>query len=145
MNPHILSGGLATDDRGTLRFANDFDLSQYKRFYIISNHQQGFVRAWHGHKQEAKAFMVTQGAAIVAAVKIDDWDNPDATTEVTRAVLAGDKPSLFIIPPGFANGSMSLTADASILVFSSLPLTDAAGDDFRFPARLWDVWHIEER
>ena len=51
--PVIIEGGLAVDDRGELMFANDFGMESVRRFYTVSNHNSGFVRAWHAHKQEA--------------------------------------------------------------------------------------------
>lgn len=145
MIPQILEGGIAVDDRGRLLFANTFDLSPYKRFYIISNHKRGYVRAWHGHKIESKAFFMLQGSALLAAVKIDNWETPDPESVVSRFVLSNERPSLLLVPPGYANGSMMLTEGAQLLVFSSLPISDAALDDFRFPARYWNAWEIEER
>lgn len=145
MKPEIIDGGIAVDDRGELIFANTFPLREYKRFYVIKNHAPQFVRAWHGHKREAKGIVVLEGSAIVGAVQIDDWGNPSDDLEVTRAVLTSKKPSVFRIPPGYANGIMTLTPGAIVLVFSSSPLEDSMGDDFRFPARKWDIWQVEER
>jgi len=143
--PTIVSGGLAADDRGQLQFINDLDVTAYRRFYVISNHQAGFVRAWHGHRYEGKAITVLRGAAVVGAVKVDDWDNPDPSANVHRVALSGNSPKAFLIPPGYANGIMSLTDDALIFVFSSSTLEDSAGDDIRLPSRLWDIWSVEER
>ncbi|MHC4529754.1 MAG: WxcM-like domain-containing protein [Planctomycetota bacterium] len=69
----ILNGGLAVDDRGQVAFVNEFNFEGVKRFYMVSNHKAGFIRAWHAHKREAKYVMAVCGAAIVGAVKIDDW------------------------------------------------------------------------
>jgi dTDP-4-dehydrorhamnose 3,5-epimerase-like enzyme len=145
MKPELLEGGIAVDDRGQLLFANSFRLSDYKRFYFIKNHAPSFIRAWHGHKKEAKAIFVTEGAAIVGAVEIDDWENPSPSLQAHRVVLSAKKPSLFLIPPGYANGIMTLTPETVVCVFSSSTLEDSAGDDFRFPARQWDIWTVEER
>ena len=143
--PRVVNGGLAADDRGQLQFINDLDVSAYRRFYVISNHRAGFVRAWHGHQFEGKAIAVLRGAAVVGAVKVDDWENPDPNAEVHRVALSGSAPKAFIIPPGHANGIMSLTDDALIFVFSSSSLEESAGDDIRLPSRLWDIWNVEER
>ena len=43
--PEIIKGGVAVDDRGCVRFVNDFDFKDVKRFYQISNHEKGFIRA----------------------------------------------------------------------------------------------------
>ena len=143
--PEVTVGGSAVDDRGTLKFINDFSLSGFQRFYVVENHAKGFVRAWHGHKREAKAIVCVQGAALVAAVQPDNWSSPSQDLEVSRFVLSSSKPSALRIPAGYANGFMTLTDDAMLLVFSSSSLEESLGDDFRFPARLWNPWDVEER
>jgi hypothetical protein len=40
---------------------------------------------------------------------------------------------------------MSLTDDAQLLVFSTTTLQESLNDDFRFHARHWDPWTVEER
>ena len=71
-----MRGGIAVDDRGSLSFVNDFAFHNVRRFYVVSNHRAGFVRAWHAHRREAKYVTVVQGSAVVCAVAIDDWDFP---------------------------------------------------------------------
>jgi dTDP-4-dehydrorhamnose 3,5-epimerase len=138
-------GGKAFDDRGSLTFINDLDLSGFKRFYIVENHSRGFVRAWHGHKQEAKAVVAVHGSALVAAVKIDDWSAPSKDLKVERVVISSDKPGAFLIPAGYANGFMTLTEGAKIMFLSTASLEESAEDDFRFESNYWDPWKIEER
>src|SRR5438552_1205155 len=116
--PKIIEGGLAVDDRGQVTYANDFDFSDVKRFYMVSNHQAGFVRAWHAHKKEGKYVLVVKGSAVIGAVKIDNWEKPSKNRKVNRYVLSENKPSLLYIPPGYANGFMSLTAETQIVFFS---------------------------
>ena len=143
--PRLIEGGIVIDDRDQVIFANDFDFKSIKRFYMISNHKEGMVRAWHAHKKEAKYVLVVNGAAIVGAVKIDDWDNPSKWVKVDRYVLSCKKPSLLYIPAGFANGFMSLTSDTQIIFFSTSTIDESKGDDFRFDARYWDIWEVIER
>jgi dTDP-4-dehydrorhamnose 3,5-epimerase-like enzyme len=143
--PELIEGGLAVDDRGQLLFANDFVLSNYRRFYMIRNHADQFVRAWHGHKLEGKAITVAEGAAIVGAVEIDDWEKPSPSLVPHRYVLSSKKPSVLLIPPGYANGIMTLTPNTIVCVFSSSSVEESRGDDYRFPSRLWDIWTAEER
>lgn len=139
------SGGLSVDDRGQLSFINELDLRKYKRFYLVSNHRAEFVRAWHGHKQEAKGVVVVKGAAIVAAVPIEDWDTPAKETVVNRYVLSDKKPGILEIPPGYANGFKTLEEETILCFFSTSSLEESASDDFRFPANYWDPWNVEER
>lgn len=141
----LYHGGLAVDDRGEVSFVNDFTFAGVKRFYLVSNHRPGFVRAWHGHRREAKYVTVVQGAALVAAVRIDHWEAPDPDARPERFVLTAKRPQVLYIPPGYANGFMSLTPDCKILFFSTATLEESREDDIRFPARYWDVWQVEER
>jgi dTDP-4-dehydrorhamnose 3,5-epimerase-like enzyme len=143
--PHLLVGDVAVDDRGEVGFVNDFDFAGVKRFYMVCNHTRGFVRAWHGHRHEGKYVLVVSGAALVGAVAIDDWTNPSKTARVWRYTLSARKPAVLYIPPGFANGFMSLTDDAKLLFFSTAGLAQSTSDDVRFPARYWDIWTVEER
>lgn len=143
--PLLLKGGLAVDDRGTVSFVNDFSFDGVKRFYILENHKQGFVRAWHAHKQEAKYAMVLKGSALIGAVKIDNWERPSKDEKVFRFVLSEKNPSVLFIPAGYANGNMSLTEDAKIIFFSTSELKDSLNDDVRYDARYWDIWKVEER
>lgn len=143
--PRLIEGGLAVDDRGVVGFVNDFDFAGVKRFYAVTNHRTGFVRAWHAHHHEAKYVTVLQGAAIIGAVKIDDWEKPSRDNTVYRYVLSSHKPSVVYIPPGYANGFMSLTEDTILVFFSTATLEASRGDDIRYDARYWDIWEIAER
>jgi dTDP-4-dehydrorhamnose 3,5-epimerase len=143
--PSVIPGGSAVDDRGVLSFVNDLPVRDFRRFYIVSNHAAGFVRAWHGHRRERKAVFVVSGAALVCAVRIDDWASPAADAPIHRHVLSERNPSAVLIPPGYANGFMSLTPETRVCFLSSSSLEDAADDDIRYPARFWNPWTIEER
>jgi dTDP-4-dehydrorhamnose 3,5-epimerase-like enzyme len=141
----LYAGDLAVDDRGEVGFVNDFDFAGVKRFYTVKNHRAGFVRAWHAHRREGKYVTVVEGAAVIGAVQIDDWQSPSPQAPVSRYVLSAVKPRVVYIPPGYANGFMSLTENARIMFFSTSTLAESQGDDVRFPARYWDIWTVEER
>jgi len=143
--PVLIAGGHAVDDRGELSFVNDFGFAGVKRFYMVSNHRQGFVRAWHAHRREAKYITAVSGAAVLGAVRIDDWDHPSPDLAVDRFVLSAHEPAVLYIPPGYANGFMSLTADLKLMFFSTSSLEESRGDDVRYPARHWDIWQVVER
>jgi dTDP-4-dehydrorhamnose 3,5-epimerase len=141
----LLTGDVAVDDRGEVGFVNDFAFSGVKRFYTVKNHRKGFVRAWHGHQRESKYVTVLEGAALIGAVKVDDWSNPSKDLPVAKYVFSGKKPKVLFIPAGYANGFMSLTSDARLVFFSTSSVSESTGDDIRFHARYWDIWHVEER
>ena len=143
--PRLIRGGIAVDDRGEVHFVNDFDFDGVKRFYLVSNHEANFIRAWHAHRREAKYVLVIRGAAIVGAVGIDDWNSPSKDAEVKRFVLAASQPSVLYIPAGFANGFKTLEPDTKLLFLSTSTLEESRGDDVRFDPRYWDIWTVEER
>ena len=160
MNPILIEGSIAIDDRGPVSFVNSFDFAgapmmpPVRRFYLVSNHQPGQVRAWHAHKKEAKYVTAISGTALVCAARVEeqDWNRTDdhqdpklRVNQPQRFVLSASKPAVLFIPPGYANGWMSLTADAKLMFFSTATLDESSADDYRFPARYWNPWKVEER
>ena len=134
----LINGGLAVDDRGTVTFVNDFNFEGVKRFYMVQNHANGFVRAWHGHKKEAKYVLVVRGSIKLGVVDMN-------TEELQAFVLSAQKPQVLYIPSGNYNGFKTLTDDAQVIFFSTVTMDEAKDDDFRLEARKWDIWDIEER
>lgn len=112
---------------------------------MIKNHRQGFIRAWHGHKYEAKYFSVVKGAALLCGVCVDNWDVPSKDLKVHRFTMSETSPAILYLPAGYANGAMSLTEDAQIIVFSTAVLHDSLNDAIQFDSRYWNPWNIEER
>ena len=145
--PTLLPGGLVVDDRGTVVFVNEFDPAEHgiRRCYTVSNHAVGYVRAWHYHRFEGKYVMAISGSAIVAAVKIDDWEKPSAQAPVSRFVLSDRTPGVLAIPPGYANGFKTLEPGTRLLFMSTATLEESRADDIRYPARHWNIWDVEER
>jgi dTDP-4-dehydrorhamnose 3,5-epimerase-like enzyme len=145
MLPDMITGGVAVDDRGRLGYVNGLDLAGMRRLYVVSNHRPGFVRAWHGHRREAKAVMVVAGIALVAAVEIDDWEHPSPDLPVHRWALSEDQPAVLTVPAGWANGAMTLTPGTRVMYWSTATLEESQVDDYRWPARYWDPWGVVER
>ena len=85
------------------------------------------------------------GAAVVGAVKLDDWSSPRRDLPVQRYVLSAERPSVLYIPAGYANGFMTLTADTRLVFFSTATLEESRGDDVRFDARYWNPWDVVAR
>ena len=145
MKCELIRGDKAVDDRGSVSFINEFRFGSIQRFYQVQNHHKNFVRAWHGHKKEEKFVYVASGAALVAAVKIDSWENPSPDLALEKFILSSEKPGILHIPAGYANGFMTLSEATVLLFFSSAKLEESLSDDFRFPSRFWNPWTIEER
>ena len=143
--PFIIYGDLSIDDRGELMFVNQFNMELVKRFYVVSNHKQGFIRAWHAHKFESKYVFIVNGTALISTVQIDDWNNPSSDLAIDKFVLTAKKPSILYIPNGYANGFKTLSSDTKIIFFSTSTLGDSIDDDYRFDAYKWNPWEIVER
>lgn len=143
--PRLIAGGCAADDRGRVYFANDFDLADARRMYITENYAPGTVRAWHAHREERKWVLAVSGAALACCVEVDDWESPSTDAEIHRFVLDAANPAVLEVPAGYANGAMSLLPETKLLYLSDAPLDASLSDDVRFPARLWDPWHVPER
>lgn len=143
--PEVIHGGVSTDDRGRVFFANDLDLSKCRRMYFVENFSVGTVRAWHAHRNERKWVMAVSGAALACCVRVDDWDSPSTDAFVHRYVLDSNLNAILAVPQGYANGAMSLASDTKLLYLSDAPLEASLDDDIRFPARYWDPWQVAER
>lgn len=144
--PKLINGGLAVDDRGMLSFVNDFDFKDVKRFYMVENHEQGFIRAWHGHAKEAKYVYVVSGAIKLALVPLQTGITI-SIIQKTEVILSALKPQVFYIPPGYYNGFMTLQENTKIIFFSTSTLEESKGDDIRQEFNHFgeDVWKIIKR
>ena len=150
--PSLIKGGSHADDRGMVRFINDFDFQGVRRFYHASNHHKNFVRAWQGHEREGKYVYVASGSALVAAVKlgrrIPEQERIGGITHdrcqdiPQKFTLSAMTPAILWIPPGYANGWMNLEDGTNVLFFSTATVDKSKADDFRFPADHWDIWGV---
>lgn len=145
--PFLIEGGLAVDDRGCVSFVNGFNFSAVKRFYLVENFGVDIIRAWHGHKKEAKYVLVVAGSAIVATVSLNSFIKPSKKLPVSRFVLSAAKPNVLCIPSGHANGFRVLEKDTKIIFFSTVTLEESKNDDYRFPYDYWGkkIWEVENR
>jgi dTDP-4-dehydrorhamnose 3,5-epimerase len=146
MELKLINGGMATDDRGSVRFVNEFNFEGVKRFYQVQNHRAGFIRAWHGHHKEGKYVYVAKGSALIGAVPIDMMINQAVDqSKVFKAVLSSNNPKVLFIPSGYANGFKSLEEDTIVQFFSTSTLEESMGDDIRFEYRLVNIWEEDYR
>lgn len=137
------AGGVSFDDRGYLRHINDFDMSEVKRFYQVENHKKGFIRAWHGHKEEAKWVYVASGSIILGVVDMEQVGKK--TPRVAKIYLSAVKPEVVYIPASHYNGFMNLEDNTKVIFFSDKTFEEAKNDDIRMPHDTWDIWSIESR
>ena len=138
MSTKILNGGISVDDRGSVRFVNEFNFTNVKRFYQIENHRSGFIRAWHGHKKEGKYVYVSSGTALIGVVDME-------TEEISKYILSSKQPKVLFIPPNYYNGFKNLEENTSIIFFSTSTLDESLGDDIRMPHDKWNIWDEDFR
>ncbi|MTH17520.1 WxcM-like domain-containing protein [Flavobacterium sp. LC2016-01] len=141
MIPKVIQGGNFSDHRGTISYVNDFTFEDIERFYIISNSNESPIRAWQGHKLDAKNFYCLSGSFKIHFVKVDDWENPSKNLKVETIIVSESDSKIIHIPAGYANAIESLENNSKLISFSTLPLKDVKDDDVRYPA---DYWLINE-
>lgn len=139
----LLNGGIAVDDRGSVRFVNDFNFSDVKRFYHVENHRQGFIRAFHYHEHEGKYVYVTSGTILLYIVKVNE--NNLNESEIKKFILSSKKPQVIYIPKGHANGFKNLEDNTNIIFFSTSTLEESLNDDIRYKWNQWGDWNDDYR
>ena len=140
MGPKLFDGSQNVDERGQLSFVH-VNLDGIKRIYTVENHDVGRIRAWHGHKEEAKYVHVVQGTALITTMEIDDWDLP-SNLKIYKHTLSHKVPKILYIPAGYVNGSMTLEANTKIMYFSTSTYAESILDDYRWPWDKWNTWTI---
>ncbi|MET4081171.1 dTDP-4-dehydrorhamnose 3,5-epimerase-like enzyme [Pedobacter sp. UYP30] len=131
-NPNLISGGNHTDERGTITFLNDFDMSQVKRFYTIQNRDISVVRAWRAHKIEQRWFYVDQGEFEIKLVKINDWIKPDPSTTLQTFKLSATSVQVLHIPAGYGSSIQATQENSKLIVFADYGLEHAKLDDYLY-------------
>jgi len=128
----LIKGNIHKDQRGTVRFVNDFHFENVKRFYTITHPDTNTIRAWQGHKLETKYFYVTKGSFLINWIEIDNWQKPSKDLSINTHILSDTQSEILIIPPGHVNGFKALEPDSTMMVFSDMLLEDSKKDDYRF-------------
>ena len=134
-----INGGVHTDERGTIRFVNDFDMAHVRRFYTIDIPNLEIIRAWQGHQSETKYFYVLKGSFLIGTVKVDTWENPSKQLTVEKTILKHSESKILIIPGGYVNGFKALEPNSSLLVFSDVTTEESTKDDYRFKSDFWKL------
>jgi len=119
----VIEGNIYSDERGVVRFVNDFDMSRVVRMYCIEPNM-GVIRAWQGHKKETKWFYVAKGSFLVKKI--------DMSSLVKNDYMLNDTESKVLeIPGGHYNGFEALEEGSVLMVFSDFGLEESKSDDFR--------------
>lgn len=146
MKPYIEEVYPKGDDRGTfVPFLNSTDNLEsaqipVKRMYYVYNYGKNIIRGFHFHKKEWKYFIIVSGAAKFVAI------NPEDSKEVYTFVSSSRKPCLVVIPPGYANGWVSLEDSTVLVCASTSSFEESVADDQRMDPYTWgDVWSVKSR
>ncbi len=143
MKATLIQGNTHADERGTLLFFNDFDMSAVKRFYTIEHPSTDTVRAWQGHKIETKWFHILQGSFSVILIKPDHWDNPSPKQVIEQFRIKQEDNLVLKIPGGYINGFKAMVPNSKLMVFADATIVESKQDDFRFDKTLWYDWEKE--
>jgi dTDP-4-dehydrorhamnose 3,5-epimerase-like enzyme len=118
----LIKGNRYVDDRGIIRFNNEFDMTAVKRMYLIEPTPH-LIRAWQGHQIENKWFSVVSGRFEVQVVSMTDL------TVKKSCILSEDQ--VIKIEAGFYNGFKALEPKSKLMVYSDKSLNESLNDDYR--------------
>jgi hypothetical protein len=133
MKPKIISGKNHKDNRGTLRFNNDFDASKIKRIYFIENENTSIIRAWQGHQIESRWFSVIKGTFKIQLIAIDNWENPSKNLNKITFIINENQFDVLQIPPGHVSSIQAIELNSKLLVMADYSLNEIK-DEYRFPS-----------
>ena len=121
--PYLVEGGHYTDERGVVRFVNDFDMLRLTRMYSIESNPD-VIRAWQGHQFETIWFFVAKGIFLVKTIEIG--------TNIKKVFrLSCNGSAVLCIPGGHFNGLVALEEHSVMMVFSDVDLSISKNDDLR--------------
>lgn len=129
----FISGGIAKDARGQIRFVNDFDMSLVKRFYIIKNLDLTLVRGWRAHRIEQRWFYVLSGSFAIDIVKIDNWETPSPELPVEHLLLKTEENQVLHMSTGYGTAIQALEENSELLIFTDYGIENAPYDDYTYP------------
>lgn len=129
---NFIPGGTASDQRGSIRFVNEFDMTQVKRFYIIKNADTELIRGWRAHKLEQRWFYVLSGAFSIDLVKIDDWEEPSRNLPIKKEIMTSSEGKVLHVPVGHGTAFKALEPNSELLVFANFDIDHAKNDDYTY-------------
>jgi len=124
MEVNLIHGGRHEDARGSLRFVNDFDMSEVRRFYTISNSAEQPKRGWIMHKRETKWFFPLCGVTTIQVEKAGGGG------EWRSFLLNAAEPAVLCVPPEHWF-CIEQDGSAEVQVFSNCRVGEFPNDDFR--------------
>jgi hypothetical protein len=132
MEPIIISGSNYHDDRGILKYNNDFDTSQIKRIYIIEHKSISFERGWQGHKIEQRWFSALRGSFKISLIAVDNWITPSNDIKPIEYILKESKFNVLHVPAGYITNIQAIEKSSKLIVMSDYFINEI-NDEYRFP------------
>lgn len=135
--PSIIKGSCYKDERGELRYNNQFHALPVKRIYCISNSESHPVRGWQGHKIEQRWFTAVSGSFEICTIAVDNWETPSADLSIQKFAISQKDLSVLHVPPGYITAIRALQQGSILLAMSDCLLGEVQ-DDFRFPLKYFN-------
>ena len=129
--PKLTTGGNHEDKRGRICYNNDFDASEIKRIYTISNNNPDFIRAWQGHKIERRWFSAVEGSFQIKLIEIDDWSSPSKNLRQYHFLLSADNLDVLAVPAGYISSIQGIEEKSKLLVMADYMIGEVK-DEYRF-------------
>lgn len=143
MLPNFISGNSHQDNRGSLKFNNDFNLSQIKRMYVIENATIQIKRGWQGHKIEQRWFSAITGKFEIMLLKIDCWDNPSTNLKPLFFEINSKNLDVLHVPSGYITCIQAKEEKSKLLAMSDYNLGEIV-DEYKFAQDLFDCTKNEK-
>jgi len=142
MTATLHQGGSFTDNRGTLKFVNEENSGNYRRFYFITHPDTSVIRAWQGHQKEEKGFYAVSGSFTIAVVSPDCFEEPGDDEKPAFFQLTAENNQFLRVPGGSYTGIKALTPGSTLLVLSAFDLAGSKADEYRQPVDKWVDWDL---
>lgn len=134
---YTIQGDYFEDHRGKVTFANTFDMTAIKRFYILTHHNTHIVRGWQGHKNETKWFYCQNGSFLINIIRPLNIQFPTGEEQIDCVQLEAGDNKILCVPGGHFTGIKSEVAPSSLLIFSDCTLDISGLDDYRQAENFW--------
>ncbi|HZW76817.1 MAG TPA: WxcM-like domain-containing protein [Flavobacteriaceae bacterium] len=128
----LFQGNSFNDERGTITFNNDFDLSKIKRIYTIENRDTEFIRGWQGHEIEERWFACISGSFEIGVREVHDFEQPYDDKETVKYILDDETLTYLHIPKGHITAIKANEPKSKLLVLADHHLGEVK-DEYRYP------------
>lgn len=132
MFPKIIKGGFFEDERGVLKYNNEYDAALIRRIYIIENKNKNTIRGWQGHKIQQRWFTAIEGTFNICLMKIENWSIPSNHIEILEFSLDPASLDILFVPPGYISSIQSKSDKNKLLVMADYTLNEIQ-DEYKFP------------